>query len=104
MNSFINKLNKRMKKYLIRKKIYFKSKSKKTKKYIKDESLKNFLLNHSKVQNIDFSKINIPSFLDILSNEPKEEIKLPRFRLNFFSEIKSETEKEKISNFKSFLF
>ena len=98
-----------MKKILFRKKIVFKSKSnkrRKNKKYIKDESLKHFLLQHSKVRNLDFSKIKIPSFLDVLSQDDSslEEINLPRFKLNSFSDIKNETEKGNKTIFKSFIF
>ena len=83
-----------MKKYLKRRKLIFKFRlgwRKKNRKYIKDESLKNFILEHSKVQNIDFSKIKILSFLDILSNPTFEGINLPRFQLNTFSELQNES-------------
>ena len=96
-----------MKKYLKRRKVFFKyrlSMRKKNQKYIIDESLKNFILEHSKVQNIDFSKIKIFSFLDILSNATYEGINLPRFQLNTFSELKNDSQIGNTSNFKSFIF
>ena len=96
-----------MKKYLKRRKIIFKfrlGERKKNRKYIKDESLKNFILEHSKVQNIDFSKIKILPFLDILPNSTYEGISLPRFQLNTLSELKNESQIGNSSNFKSFIF
>ena len=96
-----------MKKYLKRRKIIFKFRldgRKKNRKYIKDESLKNFILEHSKVQNIDFSKIKILPFLDILPNSIYEGISLPRFQLNTLSELKNESQIGNSSNFKSFIF
>ena len=96
-----------MKKYLKRRKVFFKyrlSMRKKNQKYIIDESLKNFILEHSKVQNIDFSKIKILPFLDILPNSTYEGISLPRFQLNTLSELKNESQIGNSSNFKSFIF
>ena len=96
-----------MKKYLKRRKVFFKyrlSRRKKNQKYIIDESLKNFILEHSKVQNIDFSKIKILPFLDILPNSTYEGISLPRFQLNTLSELKNESQIGNSSNFKSFIF
>ena len=96
-----------MKKYLKRRKVFFKyrlSRRKKNQKYIIDESLKNFILEHSKVQNIDFSKIKILPFLDILPNSTYEGISLPRFQLNTLSEHKNESQIGNSSNFKSFIF
>ena len=47
---------------------------KSNKSYIKDKAIIKFIKAHSKRQNIDFSKIKIPSFLDITEdNEEKEE-------------------------------
>ena len=95
-----------MKKYLKRRKVFFKyrlSRRKKNQKYIIDESLKNFILEHSKVQNIDFSKIKILPFLDILPNSTYEGISLPRFQLNTLSELKNESQIGNSSNFKSFI-
>ena len=46
---------------------------KSNKRYIKDKAIIKFIKAHSKRQNIDFSKIKIPSFLDISEeNEEKE--------------------------------
>ena len=46
---------------------------KSNKSYIKDKAIIKFIKAHSKRQNIDFSKIKIPSFLDISEeNEEKE--------------------------------
>ena len=41
--------------------------------YIKDKAIIKSIKAHSQRQNIDFSKIKIPSFLDINENELKEE-------------------------------
>ena len=44
--------------------------------YLKDKSLKKFILSHSKKIIIDFSKIKIPSFIEFISEENKnQEIK-----------------------------
>ena len=46
---------------------------KSNKRYIKDKAIITIIKAHSKRQNIDFSKIKIPSFLDISEeNEEKE--------------------------------
>ena len=47
-------------------------KSKRKRKFIKDKSIVNFLLEHMKPAKIDFSKIKIPSFINFLENEEKE--------------------------------
>ena len=47
---------------------------KSNKSYIKDKAIIKFIKAHSKRQNIDFSKIKIPSFLDVTEyNEEKDE-------------------------------
>ena len=45
---------------------------KKTNQYIKDKAIVDFILQHSEKENIDFSKIKIPSFLDYLESEGKK--------------------------------
>ena len=47
-------------------------KAKRKRKFIKDKSIVNFLLEHMKPAKIDFSKIKIPSFINFLENEEKE--------------------------------
>ena len=41
--------------------------------YITDKAIVNFIKAHSKRPNIDFSKIKIPSFLDLTGNEQENE-------------------------------
>ena len=41
-------------------------------KYVKDEAIKNFILQHSQKVDIDFSKIEIPSFLNCLKEDKKD--------------------------------
>ena len=67
-------------------------------KYIKDKSLKKFLLQHMKRQKLDFSKIKIPSFFgnseedeeDSLNESFQSFSSLPTFNLKkfFYFEIK----------------
>ena len=45
-------------------------------KIIKDKTIINFILQHSKKEVIDFSKIKIPSFLDCLNEEEEHSNKL----------------------------
>ena len=52
----------------------FKKKNKKKKKVLKDKAIVNFLLEHMKPVEIDFSKIKIPPFLNYLENGGKEPI------------------------------
>ena len=47
-------------------------KSKRAKKFIKDKAIVNFLLEHMKPAKIDFSKIRIPSFLELEKQEKNE--------------------------------
>ena len=47
-------------------------KSKRAKKFIKDKAIVNFLLEHMKPAKIDFSKIRIPSFLELEKQENNE--------------------------------
>ena len=49
-------------------------KAKRKRKFIKDKSIVNFLLEHMKPVEIDFSKIKIPPFLNYLENGGKEPI------------------------------
>ena len=49
-------------------------KAKRKRKFIKDKSIVNFLLEHMKPVEIDFSSIKIPSFINFLENEEKESI------------------------------
>ncbi len=53
----------------IKKKIRIKIRITPKVKYIKDRAIVNFILQHSKKETIDFSKIKIPSFLDISNAE-----------------------------------
>ena len=106
-----------MKKRLIRRKTLFKSKKVKNDKkykykYIKDKAIKNFILQHTKKPNIDFSKIKIPYFLEFSNDEESsnklflKDINLPIFRFKAFSDIKKEGENENRINsfFNSFSF
>ena len=54
-------------------------------KLIKDKAIINFLLEHMKPSKIDFSKVKIPSFLNILESEGEKNNK----KLNFFYCINS---------------
>ena len=58
-----------------------KSNIKKT--YIKDRAIIKFIKAHSKVQKIDFSKLKIPSFIDIIEN--KEGNKSNQFNKDIFN-------------------
>ena len=49
-------------------------KAKRTRKFVKDKAIVNFLLEHMKPAKINFSKIKIPSFLNFLENEEKRPI------------------------------
>ena len=52
--------------------------------YITDKALLNFIKAHSKRPNIDFSKIKIPSFLDLTEIEQeKEDFLLNNTKTNF---------------------
>ena len=46
-------------------------KSKRTRKFVKDKAIVNFLLEHMKPAKINFSKIKIPSFINFLENGDK---------------------------------
>ena len=67
-------------------------KNKGTIKYIKDKSLKIFLLQHMKRQKLDFSEIKIPSFFGNSEDEEEKSMNesfnlppsLPNFRLPKF--------------------
>ena len=50
------------------------NKSKKGKKFIKDKAIVNFLLAHMRPVKIDFSKIKIPSYMNLSENEEKNSI------------------------------
>ena len=59
-------------------------------KYLEDESIKNFILQHSQKIDIDFSKIKIPSFLYCLKEskkKPKINIKNPAPFINILSDF-----------------
>ena len=49
-------------------------KAKRTRKFVKDKVIVNFLLEHMKPAKINFSKIKIPSFINFLENEEKSSI------------------------------
>ena len=49
-------------------------KSKRTRKFVNDKAIVNFLLEHMKPAKINFSKIKIPSFINFLENEEKSSI------------------------------
>ena len=53
----------------IKKKIKKKLNNKRKCYYIKDKAIINFILEHSKKPDIDFSKIKIPSFMDITNHD-----------------------------------
>ena len=56
-------------------KVEFKlKKAKRTRKFVKDKAIVNFLLEHMKPAKINFSKIKIPSFINFLENEEKSPI------------------------------
>ena len=46
-------------------------KAKRTRKFVKDKAIVNFLLEHMKPTKINFSKIKIPSFINFLENGEK---------------------------------
>ena len=46
-------------------------KAKRTRKFVKDKAIVNFLLEHMKPAKINFSKIKIPSFINFLENVEK---------------------------------
>ena len=109
-----------MKKNILKRKLFLKSKKvkngKKYKyKYIKDKGIINFIIQHTQKPNIDFSKIKIPSFLqgfsedeDTFNNSVLKDNNLPIFKFQVFSDInkveKKEKEKQLNSSFNSFLF
>ena len=45
--------------------------AKRTRKFVKDKAIVNFLLEHMKPAKINFSKIKIPSFINFLENGEK---------------------------------
>ena len=49
-------------------------KAKRTRKFVKDKAIVNFLLEHMKPAKINFLKIKIPSFINFLENEEKSPI------------------------------
>ena len=89
-------------------------------KYIEDEAIVNFLLQHLEPKKIDFSKIKIPSFLDDcsdsnenttthnaveeVSNEEQKPKQLPVFGLNLFNELKNDGNQSEDNKFSSFIF
>ena len=73
---------------------------KKTNKYIKDKAIVDFILQHSEKENIDFSKIKIPSFSGCTSNEEDDIKSIKSDNLNEkFDQINIQ-EKNKIPNFR----
>ena len=60
-------------------------------KYIKDKALIHFINQHSRKEAIDFSKIKIPSFLDLKNNKDDE------FK-NIVQKIKKNSEIPKVQN------
>ena len=97
--------------------------------YIKDKAVVNFILAHSKKPKIDFSKIKIPSFFNILKEEENkkyiddkifgtnkiyirgretknlEPIRFPLFHFSSFKDIYFAFNKnENVSKINSFLF
>ena len=93
-------------------------------KYIKDNALVNFILQHSKKEKIDFSKLKIPSFSECLKSE-KEDFKdfkekyldqknsqtnsstnhvFPKFRLSLLDENRKDSDTQPDYHFSSFLF
>ena len=44
-------------------------KGKRTRKFVKDKAIVNFLLEHMKPAKINFPKIKIPSFINFIENE-----------------------------------
>ena len=46
-------------------------KAKRTREFVKDKAIVNFLLEHMKPAKINFSKIKIPSFINFLENGEK---------------------------------
>ena len=98
-----------MKRVFIRKKFTFKRKSDKKRKYKtspKVLSIRNFLMQHSEVPKIDFSKLKIPPYLDVSSAGDTfvEGLFLPKFRFNFFSSIKIKSRNENETRIKSSFF
>ena len=73
---------------------------KKTNKYIKDKAIVDFILQHSEKENIDFSKIIIPSFLKCASNEEDDIKSIKCDTLNEKFEQINIQEKNKIPNFR----
>ena len=73
---------------------------KKTNKYIKDKAIVGFILQHSVKENIDFSKIIIPSFLKCASNEEDDIKSIKCDILNEKFEQINIQEKNKIPNFR----
>ena len=53
---------------MVKKKLKLK-KGKMSRKLVKNKAIVNFLLEHMKPAKIDFSKIKIPSFFNVLENE-----------------------------------
>lgn len=94
------------KKRRIRKKFHRKNRG----KYIEDESIKHFILQHSQKIDIDFSKIKIPSFCTCLKKNKKKpkikklepasfidilsDIRLPEYSINTLNEP-AENKKQK---------
>ena len=52
----------------------FKKQANKKYKFIKDKSLKKFILQHFKKEKLDYTKFKISSFLECLNSEEEEEI------------------------------
>ena len=72
---------------------------KKTNQYIKDKAIVDFILQHSEKENIDFSKIKIPSFSGCTSNEEDDIKSIKCDTLNEKFEQINIQEKNKIPNF-----
>ena len=61
-------------------------KAKRTRKFVKDKAIVNFLLEHMKPAKINFSKIKIPSFLNFIENEKKDSINSNIFQVENIQE------------------
>ena len=93
-------------------------------KYIEDKCVANFILQHLRKEKIDFSKIKIPSFLDVMNNEEEESKSnknnnlnkkseqpniqknnnIPKFGFSFLNELLQEKREQKSIAFNSSIF
>ena len=98
------------------------NKGKVKRNYIKDKAVVEFILQHSQKERIDFSKIKIPSFLDISADEERPTVleqfdsnkndelsvqkskKMPIFGFSLLNELSSDENLKGATNFKSSLF